>query len=102
MSDNGKPADILSRLDRLEDAFVAGLQEIREAKQQLKKNGNGNGAASLEKLLDAEEVAALLGVDQNYIYGQARANKIPSIKLGKYRKFSPSQLAKWLERKNHD
>ena len=77
---------------------MTGLQEIREAKQQLQKNGNG--AASLEKLLDAEEVAKILGVDEGYVYGQARANKMPSIKLGKYRKFSPSQLAKWLERKN--
>jgi len=98
MSDNGRPADILSRLERLEDAFIAGLQEIREAREQLKKNSNGR--PTLDKLLDAEEVAALLGVDLNYVYAQARANKMPSIKLGKYRKFSPSQLAKWLERKN--
>ena len=97
MSDNGRPADILSRLERLEDAFIAGLQEIREAKEQLK---NANGAPTLEKLLDAQEVAVILGMDLNYVYAQARANKIPSIKLGKYRKFSPSHLAKWLERKN--
>lgn len=90
--------DILTHLEKLEDAFLSGLQEVRSIKAEIQKQANGN--PSLQPLLDAEEVAKLLGVDTAYVYSQARSKKIPSIKLGKYRKFSPSQLKKWLDRKN--
>lgn len=70
---------------------------VREEIQGLKGELNGQD----DRLLDAEEVAKLLGVDTGYVYSQARAKKIPSIKLGKYRKFCPSQLKKWLDRKNN-
>ena len=59
-----------------------------------------NGSANLEPLLDAEDVAKILGVDTAYVYGLARDKKIPSVKLGKYRKFMPAQVKKWLDRKN--
>lgn len=90
--------EIISRLEKLEDAFLSGLQEVRSIKAEIQKQGNGN--PTLEPLLEAEEVAKILGVDTGYVYSQARARKIPSIKMGKYRKFSPSQLKKWLDRKN--
>jgi excisionase family DNA binding protein len=100
MSDNGKSAtsEILIRLERLEDFFLTGLQEIRALKSEIQKSVEST--SSLEKLLEADEIARILGVDVGYVYSQARSNKIPSIKLGKYRKFSPSQLKKWLDRKN--
>lgn len=59
-----------------------------------------NGSANLDPLLNAEDVAKILGVDTAYVYSLARAKKIPSVKLGKYRKFSPYQIKKWLDRKN--
>jgi len=59
-----------------------------------------NGSPHLEPLLDAEDVAKILGVDTAYVYGLARDKKIPSVKLGKYRKFIPAQVKKWLDRKN--
>ena len=91
-------SEILTRLDKLEDGFVSGLQELRLIKGEIQKQTNGN--PTLEQLLGVKEVAEILGVDTGYVYGQARAKKLPSIKLGKYRKFSPSQLKKWLDRKN--
>jgi excisionase family DNA binding protein len=91
-------SEILSRLEKLEDAFVIGLQEVRCIRSEIQKRDNQT--ASLEPLLEPEKVAEILGVDLGYIYSQARAKKIPSIKLGKYRKFSPSQLKKWLDRNN--
>ncbi len=91
-------SEILTRLEKLEDAFLSGLQEVRSIKGEIQKQANGN--ATLQPLLDAEEVAKLLGVDTAYVYSQARSKKIPSIKLGKYRKFCPAQLKKWLDRKN--
>ena len=93
-----KPFGIIDRLDRLEDAFFSGLQEVRSIKAEIQKQVDGD--PTIESLLEAEEVAKILGVDVGYIYSQARQRKIPSIKLGKYRKFSPSQIKKWLDRKN--
>ncbi len=90
--------EILTRLDKLEDAFLTGLQEVRSIKGEIQKKANGT--STLETLLEAEELAKILGVDTAYVYSQARAKKIPSLKLGKYRKFSPSQIKKWLDRKN--
>ncbi len=90
--------DLLTHLDKLEDAFLSGLQEVRVIKGEIQKKANG--IPNLEPLLEAEYLAKILGVDIAYIYSQARAKKIPSVKLGKYRKFSPSQIKKWLDRKN--
>jgi excisionase family DNA binding protein len=90
--------ETLARLEKLEDAFLSSLQEVRSIKAEIEKQANE--CATLEPLLEAEEVAKILGVDVGYIYSQARSKKIPSLKLGKYRKFCPSQLKKWLDRKN--
>jgi excisionase family DNA binding protein len=91
-------ADVLARLEKLEDCFLAALQEIRAVKVELK--ARADSVQSLEKLLDAKEVAELLGETEQWVYRQAKGRKIPAIKLSKYWKFSPSQLQKWLERKN--
>ena len=91
-------ADSLSRLENLETSLLSLLQEVRSIKGEIQKMANGN--STLEPLLDAEQLSKLLGVDTAYVYSQARTRKIPSIKLGKYRKFSPSQIKKWLDRKN--
>jgi excisionase family DNA binding protein len=90
--------DLLARLEKLEDFFLNGLQEIRVVKSELKKREDST--PGLEKLLDAKEVAELLGEKEQWVYRQAKTKKIPSIKLGKYWKFSPLQLQKWLERKH--
>ena len=92
------PPDTLTRLDNLETSLLSFLQEVRSIKAELQKNSKVS--PSIESLLDADEVAKILGVDIAYIYTQARSGKMPSIKLGKYRRFSPSQLKKWLDRKN--
>ena len=90
--------EILARLEKLEDAFLSGLQEVRSIKAEIQKQGNGN--PTLEPLLDVEELAKILGLDIDYIYRQAQAGKIPSKKIGKYRKFQPSKIQSWLEKKN--
>ena len=89
--------EALSRLDKLEDTLLAQIQEVRCIRSEIQKHA-ANG--SLEPLLGAEEVAKILGVDVGHVHAQARSRKIPSVMVGKYRKFSPSQLKKWIERKN--
>jgi excisionase family DNA binding protein len=90
------PASPIGRLDALESSLLAILQELRAVKMALGQHVTSPD--TLEALLEAEDVARLLGVDVRYVYSQAAAGKIPSIKLGKYRKFSPSDLKKWLDR----
>jgi excisionase family DNA binding protein len=89
--------EALSRLDNLEAALLAQIQELRTIRAEFQKQAV-NGA--IEPLLGAEEVAKILGVDVGHVHAQARSRKIPTVMIGKYRKFSPSQLKKWLERKN--
>jgi len=89
--------ETLSRLDCLEDALLAHVQEVRAIRGEIKKQTAGG---DLEPLLDAEEVAKILGVDVGHVYQQARNHKLPSIMVGKYRKFPPAELKKWIEGKN--
>jgi excisionase family DNA binding protein len=89
--------EALLRLDKLEDNLRAQIQEVRSIRSEIQKQA-GNG--SLEPLLGAEEVAQILGVDVGHVHAQARSRKIPSLMVGKYRKFSPTQLKKWLDRKS--
>lgn len=91
-------SDICNRLDAMEAELLSLINQARDIKEDLQKEAGGN--SSSEPLLSAEEVAKLLGVDTAYVYSQARAGKIPSIKLGKYRRFSPAQVRKWLEHKS--
>jgi len=91
-------ADLLPRLENVESNLLSLLQEVRFIKTEIQKKADG--CPPLDPLLGAEDLARILGVDVPYIYNQARAKKIPSIKLGKYRKFAPSQIKKWLDRKN--
>lgn len=86
------------RLEDLETSVVSVLQEIRSIKADVLKQSSGT--TTLEPLLDVDVVAKILGVEKTLVYSQARDGKIPSIRLGKYRRFSPSQLQKWLDRKN--
>jgi excisionase family DNA binding protein len=96
---NHKPSpDVLARLEKLEDSFLTALQEIRAVKSELK--ARTDSAPALEELLGAKKVAEVLGETEEWVYRQAKAKKIPSIKLGKCWKFSPSQLQKWLDGKN--
>lgn len=88
----------LARIENVETSLLSLLQELHSIKGEIQRTANGT--PGLEPLLEAEEVAKILGVDVGYIYSQARAKKIPSLKLGKYRKFCPSQIKKWLDRKN--
>ena len=96
---SGKPSgpNALARLEKLEDAFLVALQDIRAIKAEI--GNQTEGCPTLEKLLSAEEVAAYLGENERWVYQQAKANKIPAIRIGKFVKFSPSALQKWIEQR---
>ena len=50
----------------------------------------------MDKLLTAEEVAELLKVNTEWVWAQARAGRIPHVRLGRYRRFRESALNEWL------
>lgn len=62
--------EALFRLDNLEDALLAQIQELRAVRAELERH-TVNG--SLEPLLSAEQVSQILGVDVGHVHAQARS-----------------------------
>jgi excisionase family DNA binding protein len=50
----------------------------------------------MDRLLTAEEVADRLGVRTDWVWAQARAGRIPHVRLGRYRRFRESALEAWV------
>ena len=48
-----------------------------------------------DALLDADAAAALLAVPARWIMAEARANRLPSIRLGRYVRFDRRDLLAW-------
>lgn len=46
-------------------------------------------------LLDATAAGALLGVPATWILAEARADRIPHVRLGRYVRFDADELAAW-------
>ena len=50
----------------------------------------------MERLLTAPEVAEILGVHVNYVWAEAKRGRIPSITIGRNRRFRASEVEAWL------
>jgi excisionase family DNA binding protein len=50
----------------------------------------------MERLLTAEEVAERLSMRTDLVWAQARAGRIPHVRLGRYRRFHASAIEAWL------
>jgi excisionase family DNA binding protein len=50
----------------------------------------------MDKLLTADQVAELLGMKTDWVWAQARAGRIPHVRLGRYRRFRESAVEAWL------
>lgn len=53
--------------------------------------------SSDERLLTADEVAELLGVTPAWVYEQSRAGRIPTVRLGRYRRYRREAIGRWIE-----
>lgn len=53
-------------------------------------------------LIDATEAARLLGVPATWLLAQARARKVPHQRLGRYVRFDPDELIRWVEQNRID
>ena len=52
-------------------------------------------AVPLSPLLDATEAGRLLSVPASWVLAEARANRIPHVRLGRYVRFSADDLEEW-------
>ena len=49
-------------------------------------------------LLTADQVAQLLGVPVSWVYEQSRRGRIPTVTLGRYRRYRLAAIEDWLQR----
>ncbi|MBA3375571.1 MAG: helix-turn-helix domain-containing protein [Actinobacteria bacterium] len=56
-----------------------------------------NGAPDGFKLLTAEEVAEMLSVPERWVRDASREGRIPTVKLGRYRRFRRDAVFAWIE-----
>jgi len=56
----------------------------------------GHRDEELETLLDAKDVAAWLGVKEDYVRDLGRKGEIPTVKIGKYVRFERDSIRKWI------
>jgi excisionase family DNA binding protein len=50
-----------------------------------------------ERLLTAAEVAERLSVPESWVRQETRANRIPHLPLGRYKRYDWQDIAAWLE-----
>jgi excisionase family DNA binding protein len=50
----------------------------------------------MDRLLTAEEIAERLGMKTQWVWAEARAGRIPHVRLGRYRRFRESAVEAWL------
>lgn len=48
------------------------------------------------RLLTAEQVAHILGVPKAWVYAQSRADRIPTVRLGRYRRYRREAIDQWI------
>jgi excisionase family DNA binding protein len=49
-----------------------------------------------EPLLNAEDVARIIGLSPGWVYAQVRDGRMPHIRLGRYVRFRRSTIESWL------
>ena len=50
----------------------------------------------MSDLMTAEQVAALLGMTPGWVYQQSRLGLIPTVSLGRYRRYRREAIEDWL------
>ncbi len=74
-------------------AAQAGLQA-----RLLMQGVRGRRDEEHEALLEAKDVAAWLGVKEDYVRDLGRKGEIPTVKIGKYVRFERDSIREWIAR----
>ena len=56
----------------------------------------GEGGGEGRALLTAEEVAVMLGMGVDWVWEQSRRGRIPTVSLGRYRRYRREAIESWL------
>lgn len=51
----------------------------------------------MPNLLTAQDVAAMLGVPDSWVYAQTRAGRIPTVRLGRYYRYRVDAIEDWVK-----
>ena len=73
------------------------LAEIRDELRELREEIRALGTRDGPPLLDAEAAGELLGVPKSWLLAEARAGRIPHVKLGHYTRFDRAALLDWID-----
>ena len=73
---------------------TSGIAPTRNAKARLDQ---ARGVSAGSPLVPADQAAKLLGVPPRWLLEQARQQKVPHHKLGRYVRFDLDDLIKWLD-----
>jgi excisionase family DNA binding protein len=68
---------------------------VAEWRRRLHAVREGGGMSG--KLLTADDVAELLGVPTSWVYEQSRAGRIPTVTLGRYRRYRQEAIDEWVQ-----
>jgi excisionase family DNA binding protein len=49
-----------------------------------------------DRLLTAEDVAEILGVPKSWVYAASRRGELPTVTLGRYRRYRPEAIEQWI------
>jgi excisionase family DNA binding protein len=78
--------------------------EAREERGQMTRTdkhgeraGEREPVRSANSLLTAEEVGELLGVPRSWVYEQSRRGRIPTVTLGRYRRYRRESIERCIE-----
>jgi hypothetical protein len=72
------------------EAFALTREQLDEARlraRELLPPAQAPATQSTEQMVDAARLAELVGVPQSWLEEQARRGRLPSLQLGKYRRF---------------
>jgi excisionase family DNA binding protein len=58
--------------------------------------------SSQSPLLTAEQVAAMIGMTPSWVYAQSRSGQIPTVSLGRYRRYRREAIEEWLRALEHE
>ncbi len=94
-------AELVQWIDAIALAMAAGVRVGERGMLRAAAGTTGRADAALTpghdpEVMDADEVAAFLGVDRNTVYDYAGRGEIPHRRLGKRLLFSRSALVAWL------
>lgn len=55
-----------------------------------------------DRLLDAHDVARLIGMRKDYVWSLCRDGEIPHVRFGRHLRFRRQAIEEWLREREHD